>query len=290
MKNILITGEKSYIGTSLIKWLNKEENKYHIDSISLRSENWKEIDFSKYDVVYHVAGIAHIRETNENQSTYFKINRDLAIEVAKRSKDCGVKQFIFLSTMSVYGMETGIITKETIPNPKNAYGKSKYEAEQFISQLKDNSFKIAILRPPMVYGIGCKGNYSRLSKLAKITPVFPEINNKRSMIFIDNLSEFVKYIIDSESEGIFLPQNQEYVNTCEMVKLIAEFNGRKLRTTKLFNRIIKLSKNSFFNKIFGDLVYEYSKESDSSKKLIYVDFKNSIRRTEIHCENSINTK
>ncbi|MGB4351276.1 MAG: NAD-dependent epimerase/dehydratase family protein, partial [Tissierellaceae bacterium] len=218
MKSILITGKNSYIGSRFEEWLAKYPDKYKVDAISLRDESWKEKDFSEYDVIYHVAGIAHRKETKENRELYYAVNRDLAYEVAKKSKQDGIKQFIFLSTMSVYGLESGVIDEYTPLKPKSNYGKSKLQAEELIKPLEDDSFKIAILRPPMVYGKGCKGNYPRLAKLAKITPIFPDIDNKRSMIYIDNLSEFVRLLIDDYSSGLFLPQNSEYVKTSEMVR------------------------------------------------------------------------
>ena len=173
-----------------------------------------------------------------DKDLYFRVNRDLAYEVAKKAKKEGVSQFIFLSSMSVYGMDTGVITRDTVPHPKSLYGKSKLEAEKLIEHLNDQTYKVAILRPPMVYGKGCKGNYPKLAKLAKITPLFPDIDNKRSMIYVDNLSKFLKVIIDDNQSGLFFPQNNEYVKTSELVKLIAKYNNKKIRLTKLFNPII----------------------------------------------------
>lgn len=217
---------------------------------------WKERDFSEYDVVFHVAGIAHVKETKENVDIYYKVNRDLVYEVAQKVKGDGVKQFIFLSSMSVYGIDNGVIKKDTVPSPKSNYGKSKLQAEELIAQLEGSSFSIAVLRPPMIYGKGCKGNYVRLEKFALKSPIFPNIKNKRSMIEIDKLCEFVKLLIDEESRGLFLPQNKEYVCTSEMVKLIAEAHGKKIIMTKVFNPLLRLLKAGTVNKVFGDLVYE----------------------------------
>ncbi|WP_326929628.1 NAD-dependent epimerase/dehydratase family protein [Bacillus sp. m3-13] len=187
MKNILITGKHSYVGKNLEKWLNKyPPDLYLTDSISLRDDSWKEKDFSKYDVVFHVAGIAHIKETEENAHLYYKVNRDLAYETAKKAKNDGVNLFVFLSSMSVYGIESGLIDKHTPPRPISNYGKSKLEAEYLIEDLADDNFKVIILRPPMIYGKGCNGNYPKLVNLAKKSPFFLDIKNKRSMIYIDN--------------------------------------------------------------------------------------------------------
>lgn len=280
MKNILITGKNSYIGTSLEKWLGQYPDKYFVDTVSTRDDVWKEKDFSTYDVVFHVAGIAHIKETSDNQDLYYKVNRDLAYETAQKSKEDGVEQFIFLSSMSVYGIENGVIDKNTPLKPNSAYGKSKVEAEDLINKLQGDSFTVATLRPPMVYGKGCRGNYPRLAGLALKTPIFPKVDNKRSMIYIDNLSEFVKQLIDNRSSGLFFPQNAEYVNTSEMVSLIAEAHGKKIVMTKLFNPLLKLLDVSTVNKVFGDLIYE-------KENLKYVsnyntcNFRESINYTEM---------
>lgn len=256
MKKILITGANSYIGTSFEKWLGQWSEEYSVDTVDMVDGTWKEKDFSKYDVVFHVAGIAHIKETKENAELYYRVNRDLVYEVGQKTKGDGVKQFIFLSSMSVYGIETGVISKETVPLPKSNYGKSKLQAEELIAQLEDSSFSIVVLRPPMIYGEGCKGNYVRLEKFALKAPIFPDIKNKRSMIEISNLCEFVKILIDEGSRGLFLPQNEEYVCTSEMVKSIADEHGKKIHMTKLFNPLLRVLKVSTVNKVFGDLVYE----------------------------------
>ena len=279
MKRVLITGKNSYIGRSLENWLMREPDKYKVDTIDMKDGLWKEKDFSQYDVVFHVAGIAHIKETSDSQNLYYKVNRDLAYETAQKAKQDGVKQFIFLSTMSVYGLDTGIITKYTPLKPNSAYGKSKIEAEDLINKLEDSSFIVATLRPPMVYGKGCRGNYPRLAGLALKTPIFPKIDNKRSMIYIDNLSEFVKQLIDNKSGGLLFPQNGEYVNTSEMVRLIAEAHGKRVRMTKLFIPLLRLLNVSTVNKVFGDLVYDVSMSEYESDYRV-CEFGESIAQTE----------
>lgn len=279
MKDILITGKNSYIGTSLENWLMREPDKYKVDTVDMKDGSWKEADFSQYDVVFHVAGIAHIKETSDNQDFYYKVNRDLAYETAQKAKQDGVEQFIFLSSMSVYGIENGVIDKDTPFKPNSAYGKSKIEAEELINELQDDSFTVATLRPPMVYGKGCRGNYPRLVGLALKTPIFPKIDNKRSMIYIDNLSEFVKQLIDNRSGGLFFPQNAEYVNTSEMVRLIAEAHGKRVLMTKLFNPLLRLLNVSTVNKVFGDLVYEMSR-SEFENNYRVCGFRESIIKTE----------
>ena len=158
MKRVLITGENSYVGNSFADWV-KDDPEFQVDKISLRDDSWKEYDFSIYDVVLHVAGIAHQKETKKNSESYYRVNRDLTVDVAQKAKEKGVNHFIFLSSMSVYGLDTGVINKMTPLKPKTNYGKSKLEAEEAISSLATSSFEIAILRPPMIYGANCKGNF-----------------------------------------------------------------------------------------------------------------------------------
>lgn len=279
MKKILITGENSYIGTSFESWMKKWPDKYLVETISTFGDVWKNIDFHGYDVIFHVAGIVHVKETNKNKDLYYTVNRDLAVSVAEKARNDGIKQFIFLSSMSIYGIIQGVITCDTIPSPKSNAGKSKYEAEQILNRLSSDTFKIAILRPPILYGRGCKGNYPRLAKLALKMPLFPEIKNQRSMIYVDNLCELVRLLIDDCSSGLFFPQNAEYVCVSEMVKLIAEAHGKKMRMTKFFNPLLNLLKIGMVNRVFGDLVYEKSL-SDCGKSYDVCDIQKSIKFTE----------
>lgn len=256
MKKILITGSNSYIGVSFENYMKAYSDQYQVDTVDLIDDSWKSKGFTGYDVVFHVAGIAHRKETKANVRLYYDVNRDLTVEVAIKAKTEGVNQFIFLSSMSVYGLETGVITKKTIPCPKNNYGKSKLEAEIELNKLGDEHFRIAILRPPIVYGRNCKGNYQQLRKIALNMPIFPSLINERSMIFIDHLSEFVKQVIDSDTSGLFLPQNKEYVCTRNMVDLVAAQHGKQMLHIGLFNLLIKYLPVSVLKKAFGSLVYE----------------------------------
>jgi len=265
MKRILITGANSYIGTSFKKWVAQWPEEYYVDTVETRNGHWKQLDFSSYDVVFHVAGIAHQDAKADQEELYYKVNRDLTIEVARKAKSEGAKQFIFMSSMIVYGAsskigETKVITRDTVPEPINFYGNSKLQAEQGILPLQSEGFNVVVIRPPMIYGKDSKGNYPLLAKFAKITPVFPDIENRRSMLHIDNLTEFIRLMIENEERGIFFPQNKEYVNTSEMVKTIAKINGENIRLMKTFNPVLRiLGLNvEIVNKVFGSLVYEKS--------------------------------
>lgn len=256
MKRILITGAKSYIGESVRDYLMTTPDFYDVQIKDTMGWEPKASDFENIDVVFNVAGIAHIKETAENRHLYYDVNRDLVIKIAENAKAAGVKQFILLSSMSVYGLTVGRIEKNTPTNPVNAYGKSKVEADEAIEKMADEAFKFACLRPPMVYGRGCKGNYQSLRKFALKSPIFPDYKNERSMIYIGNLCEFVKGCIDFERSGLFFPQNAEYTKTSDMVRTIAEVHGKRIVLTKAFNWTVKIVPMNVVKKVFGDLVYE----------------------------------
>jgi UDP-glucose 4-epimerase len=284
LKNILITGKNSYIGTSLENWLMREPDKYKVDTIDMKDGSWKDADFSIYDVVFHVAGIAHVSSDPKMEDFYYKVNRDLTIETAEKAKAEGVKQFIFMSSIIVYGDSSSskrVIDRNTVPTPSNFYGNSKLQAEEGIKHLESDDFKIVVLRPPMIYGKGSKGNYPRLANMAKKIPVFPYIDNERSMLHIDNLCEFIKVMIDHEETGLFFPQNKEYVKTSEMVKLIAEVHGKKILMISWMSWLIRLMFGiGIVNKVFGNLVYEKSMSDYDKANYRIRTFKESIELTE----------
>lgn len=256
MKRILIAGAGSYIGDCFKTYMDRYGDAYEITVGETKDPEFLKTDFSKYDAVFCVAGIAHIKETEENRPLYYRVNRDLVIELARAAKQAGVRQFVLLSSMSVYGMTVGHITKDTPPHPVNAYGDSKLQADRAIETLADENFIFTCLRPPMVYGKHCRGNYQTLRNFALRSPVFPDYDNQRSMIYIGNLCAFVKKCIDEEAGGLFFPQNAEYVRTSDMVKRIAEENGKTIRLVKLFNGILSVLPLNVVKKVFGSLTYE----------------------------------
>lgn len=293
MKKVLITGANSYIGTSFENWIIENSADIQTDTLDMLSDDWKNADFSSYDAVFHVAGIAHAdvgRVTEEQKALYYKVNADLTDECAKKAKAEGVKQFVFMSSIIVYGESAGIgkervITKDTPLTPANFYGDSKVKAEEALQKLTDENFKVVILRPPMIYGKGSKGNYPLLAKMARKLPFFPKVKNQRSMLYVGNLCKFIACVVEREENGIFFPQNKEYVTTCEMVKYIAKANGKNTHLTKVFNWALKLVGNiggkpgRVVNKAFGNMVYEKSMSEYGFDYRIY-DLAESIKMTE----------
>ncbi len=217
---------------------------------------------------------------------YYSVNTDLTVETAKKAKADGVGQFIFMSSAIVYGESAPIgkqkiINRETPLAPANAYGDSKVQAEKGILPLADESFRVVVLRPPMIYGKGSKGNYPLLSKFAQKLPAFTYVKNERSMLYIENLAEFVRLMIENDENGIFFPQNGVYSNTSEMVAAIAKAHGRKILLVKGFEWALKILSHitGLVNKAFGNLCYDM-KISEYKEDYRKFGFEESIKKTE----------
>lgn len=288
MKRILITGKDSYVGCNLERRLAAAWPDSRVHSLDMRDDSWRQHDFTGYDAVVHVAGIAHVSADPRHEELYFRVNRDLAVETATVARSAGVGQFIFMSSIIVYGgsrSRNGLIDRKTEPVPRDFYGRSKLEAERGLSALARDDFQVAIIRSPMVFGPGAKGNYPRLAKLARRTPLFPLVSNRRSMIHIDNLCELIRLLVADGAGGVFFPQEREYVQTGELVRLIAAARGRKLFLVKGCDRLLKAAaaRHALLDKLFGDLAYELEL-STYAKDYRLRDLPSSILATEAPSE------
>lgn len=276
-----ILGQHSYICNRFMSYI--AELNLQVDCIPCRDNSWQEINFSQYESLLCPIGIAHVSTDPKMENKYYAVNRDLPVAIAKKAKEEGVNQFIFFSSMIIYGKDKTIgndfiINSDTIPEPKNYYGKSKLEAEKLLLDLEDENFKITILRLPMVYGPNCKGNFPQLLKVARKSPFCPLILNNRSMIYVDNLCEYLKIVIENKLSGILYPQNTNYISTVSIIRIAAKEFNHRICFTKLFNPLIYLlSKNiGIINKIFGTKIYDTSLSS-SMEKYNKVDFETSIK-------------
>lgn len=290
MKRVLITGAGSYIGTQVEAYLAQWPERYQVESISVRGDAWKKRNFAPFDAVFHVAALVHDAKAKDEEAQWPKykaVNTNLTLEIARKAKAEGVKQFLFMSTAGVYGIDGKVgkpvvITADTPLTPKDNYGRSKLEAEMGLRKLEDGSFKLVILRPPMIYGKGCKGNYVILAKLAKKMPVFPKVENQRSMIYMENFAEFVRLMVENEESGIFCPQNRGYTNTSQMVKAIAGAHGKKMPLIPGFSWAICLMGRvtALAEKAFGNWCYDWSL-SDYSNDYQVRTLEESIVQTEL---------
>jgi UDP-glucose 4-epimerase len=289
-RKLLLTGEKGYIVTCLEKWLATKQEVSRITKISLRGEAWKAADFSGYDCVVHLAGLSH-GQKKWTTADYGDVNTRLTAELAQKAKLEGVRHFIFISTMAVYGVQdtlgqSAVINEETALTPQTLYGKSKLDAEKALAGLAGDGFTLAVIRPPMVYGPGCPGNYQSLRKIALSAKMIPRYENQRSMIFIDNLCELIWLVIASRGAGVFTPQNKEYVTTWEMAAAIAKHNQTRLWLSTLFNPLLRIAAGGrgalshSLRRAFGSLVYDQGMSSHFAYQYCVCDFQESMRKTE----------
>ncbi len=281
MKRVLIAGSGSYIGTRIAAWLAASPDRFATHTLDMRGDGWQAFDFAGFDAVVLVAGIAHMRETPQSEPVYDQVNHLLAVAVAKRAKAAGVGQFVFFSSMSVYGLTVGRITAATPAHPTTAYGRSKLAAEAGLAALASDTFRVATLRPPMIYGPACRGNYPRLSALLQKLPVFPRAQNERSMLYIDTLCAFVQRLLASGDGGLYYPQNREYVSTAALAAEIARAHGKRLWQPRGFGWLLRLlaPRVPTLGKVFGTLTYDRAM-SGTFANAQPLSFAETIRRTE----------
>ena len=263
-KNILITGANGYVGSSFIDLYTKE---HLFTKFSLLTNKIDKIDFSNIDIVLHCAALVHQKEEHSYEK-YHEINVDYPVNLAKLAKENGVKQFIFISTIAVYGEDLEKLNENTICNPITPYGKSKLEAEKQLLELNNEDFVVSIIRPPMVYGKNAPGNIDSLIKLVKKLPILPlaKINNKRSFISIQNLCHLIDEIIrfrieyGMTGENIFLASDDEPLSTSRLIELIAKNLDKKIYLVKIpfFESLLKTLKPSFHKRLYGSLEVDNS--------------------------------
>jgi UDP-glucose 4-epimerase len=279
MRRVLVIGRESYIGRSFACFVR---DRLTVEFAGARDGSWQALDFAGFSAVLLAAGLAHRRAGTGERNLYLAVNRDLPLAAAEKAKGAGVGQFIFLSSASVYGHRQGEINARTPENPADVYGLSKLMAERALAGLADETFRVAVLRPPMVYGPGCPGNFPRLAALVRWLPVFPDRPNRRSLIYIDNLCRLLQLIVEHGVGGLICPQNEDYASTPDLVLEMARALGRKVRLTRLLNPAVSLLRPLVpaAEKLFGDLYYEQNLSFDNGlPSYNVVGFAESIRRS-----------
>ena len=287
MKKVMLVGVGGYIGGKFTEYINTHYPDWHVDAVDSMNSIWKGADFHRYDAVYNVSGLAHANARQGSEELYYAVNGKLPIDVAKKAKAEGVPLFIQMSSQIVYGDMSGlgeekIITMETVPSEPTVYGKSKMMAERGLQELVDDKFQVAIMRPPLIYSEYARDNFPRLVNFAKKMPIFPKLENKQSMVYVDNLCELVKLIIENNQGGIYYPQQECYIETSKMVKDIANAVGNKMWLTSIFNPALKLLSKfkmfSFIHKAFGSIAYDMSLSNHFNGKYRVVSYEESIQR------------
>lgn len=254
MKKLLITGSSGFVGSYFI---NKYKEKYEIKTFSFLKDNVATLDCSGLDVVLHLSALVH-QMGGASKEEYEKVNVTQTLELAKKAKESGVKHFVFMSTVKVYGEETkSIYTESTSCHPEDKYGKSKLKAELELLKLEDDNFKVSIVRTPIVYGYGVKANIKSLVNLVNKVSVLPfgYIENKRSMVYIGNLCHLVDEVIEQQKSGVFLASDDEHLSTSRLIELIAKNLDKKVYLIKIpfFETLLKIAKPSFHKRLYGSL-------------------------------------
>lgn len=288
-KRIVITGEKGYIGTQLRAWLLNQPDQYDVTMLNVRTDAWHHTSFTGVDVLVHAAGIVH-QPGIKDWTVYQKTNIDLTLALAQKAKSEGVKQFVFLSTMAVYGrgkrLAVNEIDQATVCQPDGMYGKSKYLAEQAIQPLQSDDFQVVIVRPPNVYGKGCKGGYITgfqrvAARLPAIPDAYPDV--RQSTIYIDNLCELIRLLIDHGSAGCFMPQDKKAVSAVELMAAITNGMGCRKRKSRLLGLGIQLlSFLPLVKKAYGGVAYAENMSACFGNAYVLVPFAEGIRRTISH--------
>lgn len=286
MKRILIIGKGSYIGSHIHEWLEHDNSKYCVEELDVLNADWKNFDYSTFDAIIHVAGIVH-RPDCHDWNLYKSVNCDMPITIAKKAKALGVKAYIFFSTMGVYSMEknlnSNVINSKTPLLTESMYGKSKLMAEEELCKLQDSDFDVSFVRPPSVYGKGCKGGYiTGFAKIAKIIPVIPDAYNnaRQSFIYIDNLSECVQIIIENNLKGVFCPQDDEIPNANRLLEVICNGIGKKYRSSKFLGLCLRLvSFVPLVKKAYGGIEYDRKLSDIPGHNYVVVPFAEGMKRS-----------
>lgn len=259
---VLVIGPNSYIARHFQKHTAVKYPDWIVNTLSVRDDHWKDFNFTGYESVLYFSSIVHKKETPELMEAYQRVNCDIPVQIAERLQPG--TQFVYFSTMAIFGVEgvvgkTVVIDKTTAIEPKSQYGKTKWAAETSLREVAARrNLALAIIRPPMVYGPDCPGNYRTMEKFVLKFHVFPTLKNQRSMIQIDTLCKNVLSLVEHREEGVFHPQDEDYICTLDMVREIAKEHQAKLVLVPLMNPFVVAASRclSVLNKVWGNLVYD----------------------------------
>ena len=252
--NILLTGSSGFVGSY---FMQNYSSKHTIETFSFLKDDLNELNLHETTTVVHLSALVH-QMGGESSEEYEKVNVTQSLLLAKKAKESGVGHFIFMSSVKAYGEESRSVYKESTPcNPQDEYGKSKLKAEKELQKMQDDSFKISILRTPIVYGYGVKANVKNLVNLVKKVSILPlgSIRNKRSMVYVGNLCHLIDALIERQKEGVFLASDDEAVSTTRLIELIAKNLDKKTTFIKIpfFQELLKLLKPSFHKRLYESL-------------------------------------
>ncbi len=256
IKTILLTGASGFVGQRFVEY-NKE--RYILKPVSLKHQSVEDIDFTGVDAIVHLAGMAHQMQKIEDQ-IYFDINTELTKKFALAAKAQGVSHFIFISTIKVFGEHQNAVLTEGSPcQPINdPYGQSKLDAEKLLERMEDSTFTVAIIRPPLVYGPKVKGNLIRFLKLADSNMPLPfaTISNRRTMVYLDNLTALINAIIEKKASGIYLAADDTPISTTYLIAQMRQNMGKEAKLFSMplpFKWVLKKVRPEMYIRLFGSL-------------------------------------
>lgn len=276
-----MTGSSGYLGSS---FMHSYQKKFLFDTFSIRTQKMEDIAFDGVDIVVHCAALVH-QKREESYEKYHEINVEYPLNLAKLAKKSGVKQFVFLSTIAVYGEDKERVDEQTPCSPVTPYGISKLEAEKQLLVLNDDGFVVSIIRSPMVYGKDAPGNMERLVQLVKKVSLLPfgGIDNKRAFVFIENLCSFIDAVIElhlkhgTRACRVFLASDDESLSTTRLIELIAHKLEKKIFLFQIpfFEIFLKRLKPSVYQRLYKSLEIDNTR----SKKRLFGDAKASLPYT-----------
>lgn len=294
---IFITGSNGFVGKALTPYL-KNKKQYEVVAATRdlygdfsNQNNWKQF-LSGIDAIVHLAARVHVmNEVASNPDLEFqRMNVEATIRLASDAKSVGVKRFVFLSSVKVNGEETKEIPfkADDLPNPEDAYGRSKALAEKELMKLHEPGvFEVVIIRPPLIYGIGVKANFQKLMKMVfqDVPLPFGLVKNKRSLCSVLNLCDLIATVIEhpKASGEIFLVSDAKDYSLRTMIEEIAKTKGKTphlipVPVTMMTIGLKLLGKKSFADRMFGNLHVDISKNKELLGWIPPYDFQETFKK------------
>lgn len=289
MHSVLITGASGFVGKPLCLQMLRQgysvraairSTTLPIESVEVvlvesidATADWSNA-LSATDIVIHLAARVHImnEDAQDRLAEFRKVNVDGTLNLARQAAKAGIKRFIFISSVKVNGEHTEmgtLFTELDNPDPQDAYGVSKFEAEQGLLKIaQETGMEVVIIRPPLIYGPGVKANFASMLKVVKRGIPLPlgAINNKRSFIYVENLVSFILHCIHHPlaANQIFLVSDGQDLSTTELLQACAKALGMKARLLPVPQKLIEFSavligKQNVAQRLCGNLQVDISK-------------------------------
>lgn len=266
---LLITGANGFVGNILqTKLLQYNHNFTRL----VRDVYLPDLQYITFNCLIHLAGRAHVMHDTAQDvyQAYKEVNVDYTLKVAKHAHELGVKRFVFLSSIKVNGEHTSTpFNEENLPNPQDAYGKTKFEAEEALKAFcLANEMEYVIIRPPLIYGPGVKGNFKTLIRLCQrpIPLPFGRVENLRSFVNLDNLCSFILLCCQhpNAANQTFLISDDEDVSTTALITSIKQALGKQpwllpIPSQSLDALFRVLGKKNYSERLLGNLQVDITK-------------------------------